>query len=316
MKKMLGAMVASLTIFMAPVAFAEPITITGETSVKYQRDTEDGAANTSGMIYTLKLNGVAELGAGWSLYARLGAQYATQPAQSDFNTDAYDSGKKGVFTFDQFGLAYKTDKMTYKLGRQDAAVGTTALLYSRPESDIGNKVFVNGLSFAGTIGVMDVTGLLARENNVGAEQNNVYAVRAGYSPSETLNWGVTLGRYRYSDGRSTNHWAVDSTYKFVKSSLTAEYTQSNSNNDNRAYAATWNYDFNGKTGAYVTAFQVEPNGDMGGQSDFDNGYRGLKYGMTHQIRENTSMEVAYKAQNRIDNGLRNTTLEATLSYTF
>ena len=310
-------MVAGLTLFMAPAAFAEPLTFSGDVSAKFQRDTEDGADDTSGMIYTFRLNGVADLGSGWSLYTRFGAQYAHEPSQSDFNPDSYDSGKKGVMALDQFGFTYQAEKMTYKLGRQVVAVGTTALLYSRPDSNIGKEVFVDGLSFSGTVGAMDISGILAREDNAGSEdKNNLYAVRAGYSPSENFNWGVTLGRYHYTDGGNTNHWAVDSTYKLDKSAWTVEYTQSNRSDDNRAYAATWNYDFNDKTGAYITAFRVEPNGDMGGQSDFDNGYRGFKYGVTHQLQENDSLEVVFTDQKEIDSRLRNTSLEVTLSHAF
>lgn len=317
MKKVIALILTGLSLSITQVASAEPVKVTGEVSVKYERDTAVGDPTTSGTMSTLKLRAETELGAGWSLYARLGAQYATQPSLADFNTAAevYGADKKAVVTLDQFGLTYKADKLSYKLGRQDAKVGTTALLYSRPDTNIGKKAFVDGLSVSGTTGVIDVSALLAREDNAaGNPKNKVYAIRAGYNPMESLNWGLTLGRY--SSDASTNHWAVDGTYKLGKSSLTAEYTKSSSNADNKAYATTLNYGFDAKTAVYITGFRVEANGDMGGQSDFDNGNKGIYYGLTYKLSDTTGLEIVYKDQKVISSGQKNTKLEATFTQTF
>lgn len=318
MKKFLAIVAAGVALYPMPAAFAGPVSLTGDVSVTYERDTSDVDPTVSSMIYTTKLMGVSDFGSGWSGYVRLGAQHVTKPDFGDFHTDpdAYGPDKKSVIALDQFGLVYEKDNFVYKLGRQDVGVGTTALLYSRADSNIGKKAFVDGLTATGTIGVMDVSALAAQEDNLSSADNKVYAIRAGYSPQENLNYGVTLGRYQGSDIASTNHWAVDGTYTFAKNSLTAEFAKSNSSADNKAYAAIWNYDFDGKTAASITGFRVEDNGSMGGQSDFDAGNRGFHYGITHNLSDAQSLEFVYKAQKEISNGLGNNALELTFSHTF
>lgn len=223
MKKVVAAILAGLSFSVVPVVDASPINLNGEVSLKYERDTVEGSPNTSGTMYNLKLNAEQDLGAGWSIYARLGAQYATDPSFGDYNLDAYRADKKSVVAFDQFGVSYKGEKMVYKLGRQDAAVGTTALLYSRPDSNVGKHNFVDGLTVTGSVGSIEVSALVAKEDNLGSQDNKIYAIRTGYSPNDRLSWGLSLGRYQDSVNESTNHWAVDGTYKVGKSSFAVEY---------------------------------------------------------------------------------------------
>ncbi|MDR3591972.1 MAG: hypothetical protein P4N41_20135 [Negativicutes bacterium] len=318
MKKKIAMMAVGLSLSMVPAVFAaEPVKLSGDVSVKYERDTASEAPTTSGSMYTLKLKGEADLGAGWSLYTRLGAQYATQPALSDYNVDSvYGPDRKSVVSLDQFGLTRKADDVVYKFGRQDLTIGTTALLYSRPYSNVGKHFFVDGLTAAGKVGIVDLSAAIVQEDNPGAQDNKIYAVRTGFNPAENLNWGVTLGRYQDSANGSTNHWAMDGTYKFGKSSLTGEYTKSSSSADNKAYAATMNYGFDDKTAVYITGFRVETNGDMGKQSDFDNDNRGIYYGVTHKLSDADNLEVVYKDQKFISTGQKNTKLEATITHSF
>ncbi len=318
MKKLMALVVAGISLSQVPVALAGPVNVTGDVSVKYERDSADGEASTSGMIYTTKIMGEVDFGDGWSGYARLGAQHTTRSGFGDFNIDpmGYDPDKKSVIALDQFGFTYKTDKLTYKLGRQDVAVGQTALLYSRPDSNIGKKSFVDGLTVSGSVGAIDLSALAAQEDNADSLDNKVYAIRAGYSPLENLNWGLTLGRYQDSSAESTNHWAVDGTYTFGKNSLTAEFAKSSSSIENKAYAATWSHELNDKITTSVTGFRVESNADMGKQSDFDNGNHGFHYAITHTLNNAESIEVVYKVQKTIDGGQKNNTLEATFSHAF
>ncbi len=330
MKKIVPALLVGLSMCMAPTAFADPIQLSGDISVKYEKDTFDGEHDVSGTMSTFRLMAEKDLGAGWSLYARFGAQHANQPGLADYLADGsvYPEDRKTVGTLDLFGLNYKSGNMTYKMGRQDLTIGTTALLYSRSDSNIGKHNFVDGISAAGKMGIMDVTAVIAQEDNAGSEDNKLCAVRTGYSPNESVNYGITLGRYTYKhktslddDGNvvnnvDTNNIAVDGTYKFGRNTLTAELAKSNSNNDNKAYAATWNYGFNDKTAVYITGFRVESHADMGQQSDFDNDNRGIYYGVTHQLNKADSLEVVYKQQKTISGGEDNSKLEATFTHSF
>ena len=316
MKKMILALAAGLIVTVAPAA-AEPITITGDAAIKYQRDSADGEAATSGSVFTIKLKGEADLGSGWSLYTRLAAQKVSDSALSDFNLSpsVYGEDKKWVVAFDQFGVNYKQGNLAYKLGRQDVAVGTSALLYSRPDSNIGKKAFVDGLSVAGTIGALDISAVAAREDNADDEpENKLYAIRAGYNPAESFNYGVTLGRYSSED--STNHWAVDGTYKLGKSHITAEYTKSSSNTKNTAYAVGVGHDFDDKVSASITGFRVEEFGSMGQQSDFDYDNRGIHYSLGYALNDRAALELVYKDQKTISERKNNQSFEATISYAF
>lgn len=319
MKKGITAVVTGIALLAAPAVHAESVKLTGDVSVTYERDTQEGAPDTSGVISTLRIRGEADLGSGWSLYARLGAQKISNSGFGDFNTDpaAYGADKKAVLSLDQFGFIHKGEAVTFKLGRQDATVGTTALLYSRPDDNIGKKAFVDGLSVSGKSGITDISALIVREDNpTGFSNNKVYAVRAGYTPTENFNWGLTLGRYQDGVGADTNHWAADGTYTFGKSSVTGEFTKSNSSTENKAYAMTLNYDFDGQTAAYITGFRVEQNGGMGGQSDFGQDLRGIHYGVTHTLRDNLTLEAVYKKEKAVSTGVKNTVFETTVNYSF
>jgi hypothetical protein len=318
-KKVVAMLLAGATLSMTTAAFAE-VNFSGDVSVKYEKDTADGQDDVSGNISTLRVLAEADLGSNWSFYTRLGAQHVSKVGLGDFiDSGAYDLDKKSVASLDQFGFIHTGKDFTYKIGRQDVAVGTTALLYSRADSNIGKHNFVDGITATGKSGIMDLSAVVAKEDNIsGSSDNRIYAVRAGYSPIENLNWGVTLGRYqnKEADAESTNHWAVDGTYTLGKSSLTAEYTKSNSDSENKAYATTLGYDFDGKNAVSVTAFRVQENGDMGGYSDFDNSNRGIHYGITHQINDATSFEAVYKDQKDIYTKEKNTALEISVTYAF
>ena len=317
MKKILAMIVLGSTLLTGPVAMADPVEFSGDASMAYKRNTyNDGTPDESGPIYTLKVMAKLKLGDGWSAYTRFGAQRSRVPALGDFDYEGEYAGDKSVAALDQFGFTYEKNDLTYKLGRQDVTVGTTALLYSRSDSNIGRRNFVDGLTVNGKAGAVDLFVLAAKEDNADNTDSKVYAVRGGYNLTPDLNVGLTLARFKGDGADSSNHWAVDSTYTYGKNTWTAEYTKSNLSGDNKAYAAVWNYDFDGKTAVALTGFRVENQGDMGGQSDFDNGKRGVHYTVTHNLQKNLSMEVVYKDQKTIETGVKDTALEATLTYSF
>lgn len=338
MKKILGGILIALSLTYAPVLAADQpqsekvaetskssgIQWSGDIAIKYERDTMEGEDNTDGLIYTLRLNGEKELFHGFSLYTRLGAQYATAPEQSDFNTVAYETDKKGVVAIDLFGLKYHKGAFDYKLGRQDVTIGKTALLYSRSDSNIGVRNFVDGLSFAGTSGKASLNGIFAQEDNDGGNDNRLAAIHGGYNFNKTWNMGVTIGRYinETDDGKNSTHLAVDGTYTIGKHTITAEFAKSNLDGDNKAYAITWEYAFNDKTSAYVKAFRVEPNADMGGQSDFDTNNRGYHYGVIHKFTKDDTVEIKYENQKTLRDdsdhvaGSHNTEVEINLTHSF
>jgi hypothetical protein len=316
MKNLIAAILAGLVVTTTVVGAAAPLELSGTANIKYESDSADNTSTESGAMYTFTLKGVQKIGPNLSLYARLGAQYASNPSLGDFNRDTYGQDTKGVFAIDQFGLIYKPDKLTFTLGRQEAVIGTTALLYKRSEENIGKDAFVDGLSVSGNIGAVSIWGIAAKENNAWLNNNSLYALRGGIDLSKNTNVGLTWGQYLYNGADTTNHWAIDATITFGKSTLIGEYTQSDRSSDNHAYAATWNYDFNGKTAIYITNFRAEANGDMGGQGEFDANNRGFYYGVTHAFNDHTSMEVTYKDQVSLADNSKNSKIEVWLKNKF
>jgi hypothetical protein len=317
MKKAIAMFVAGLSMLAAPAAHAEAVKINGEVTVKYERDTAQGDAAVSGTMSTIKLNAETEIGSGLSLYARFAAQRATQPALADFNTGAYAANTKSVAALDQFGLLYKAGGFNYKLGRQGVEIGTEALLYKRNDEKIGKHAMVDGLSLSGTAGAMDLEAYALREDNeAGNPRGKIYAVRAGYSPLEKLNWGLTLGRYQKEGTDTTNHWALDGTYEFGKNIVTAQYAKSNAPADNKGYVMNWTYDFDGTTAVSLIAFRMEAAAAMGGQSEFDGGNKGFYYGLSHKLSKAASLELVYKDQKQISDGKKNAKFEAVVDCTF
>ncbi|MEN6411697.1 MAG: hypothetical protein ABFC84_02900, partial [Veillonellales bacterium] len=70
MKKIFPIMLMGLMICLTPAAFADPVQLTGDVLVKYEKDTASGSPDVSGTMSTIRLKATTELGDGWSLYAR------------------------------------------------------------------------------------------------------------------------------------------------------------------------------------------------------------------------------------------------------
>lgn len=314
MKKVVAAFVVGSSLLTGASVLAAPIEIQGEVSARYVQ--EKATETQSGMVYSVLIAAEYPLGKAWSAYGRLGAQRTNQQQLgADFNSEYYGD-KQTVVAFDQFGLKFQDANFAYTFGRQAAAVGATALLYSRADTNIGKKGFVDGISIAGKSGSTSLRGLLAQEDNPGDRNNKLYALRGEYSFTDQWTGGITLGRYVQREGASTNHWGVDGTYRWDKQSLTAEYSQSNSNRDNKALAIVWQYEPDKKTTFAVTGFRVEANGDMGQQSDFSNNHRGIHYSLTRALSAKNALELIYKDEKSLADGSKARSLEVTWSAGF
>ena len=116
-------------------------------------------------------------------------------------------------------------------------MGTTALLYSVSRLKYRQaRLLLTGFRFSGTAGAVEVSALAAREDNPASElKNKVYAIRAGYSPSDNVNYGLTVGTLRQRrKAQTTGPWTVHT--NTARAVLRAEYTKSSSNANNDAYA--------------------------------------------------------------------------------
>lgn len=316
MKQILVTVIVGLILSNTSVGLAAPLAISGQTILKHQITHTDEPSNETGTMYTFTLRGEQPLNKTTSLFARFAAQYASNRQLADYDFTLNGEERKLVAQIDQYGLLYQTDKRRFLLGRQEAIIGKTALLYSRSETNVGYGKFVDGLSGSVTVNRFEFSGLAARENNLVLANNSLYSLRAGYNFEKTANAGITWGRYQPHDADSSQHWALDATFTTGKISWFGEYTFSSASDANKAFVVGFNYDFDGKTALYVKNFRVEANGDMGGQSDFDNNNRGFHYGLTHAFNDKLSLEIIYKDQCSLDDNRKNNTWEFWLTQKF
>ena len=317
-KKTAWLPVMAASFLLLASAEASPLRVTGDVSTTYEKDSYSDQPTISGITHTLRLMFEKDLSSNWSAYTRLGWEYTSQPALADFNTanDAYGPERQAVTALDQFGLIYRTPNLTCKIGRQEANIGKTTLLYSRPATYIGRTYFVDGITAAASAGKWEFDFVAAREDNPGRQTNKLYALRTGYHPATGVNYGCTLAQYQYSSGERTRHWAIDAAWQLGKSTFSAEHTQANAASDNKALAASWAYDLDDKNTLCLTTFHVEQSGDMGKQTGFDNDCRGVYYGLTRKITARDSLDILYAKQTYLSTGQKKRKLVATLSHTF
>lgn len=311
-----AALTGAVLLLNQNASYATPIDVSGDVSTKYFTSKAEGEDRNSTLVNTLKLHLEAPLTDSASFYTRIGGQSLGKNLDDlkDFNTEAYEN-KRSVIAFDQFGFNLHVSDFDFKLGRQDVTIGQTALLYSRSDSNVGKHNFVDGLSFSGKTGVVDMSGIIAKEDNVD-EDNKLQAVRFGQTINDAFTYGATLAQYQPHDGGNTKHWALDAAYTTGPHTIFAEYTKSNAAESNSAYAFGWDYAFNERTNFTVTRFKVNENGDMGGQSDFDNGNKGTHYALAHQLDETVALEIVYKDQKELSTSTKNTSLEASVIFAF
>ncbi|MPM68651.1 hypothetical protein SDC9_115585 [bioreactor metagenome] len=316
-KKMLAAAIAAMITLSTGSVFANPVELDGSVSYQFRKDTTDSQGDATGGKFTAVINGKTNLDRNLDLYARLGAQTTSEEAIRDFTKNA-DSDA----AIDQFGFLYNNKGFNYKLGRQDATIGSTALLYNN-NYKVGHNAFVDGLSVSGTSGVTALNAIIAEEDNNG-DDNQIASLNASFSPSANLILGATVAKYDYNNSavKDTNHFAVNAAYDFGKALAFAEYAKSDVDNDNKAFDIGVKYNLDGKNTAGIAYARVEKNGDMNGMTDFDNNQKAVYYTFSHKVNDKSSIDLFYKAGKIIEDaglaqaGDKNDSFRATMNYNF
>ena len=314
MKKAMLLAAAAVTVLSSSVALANPVELNGTISYQYRNNTNEVDGDKSGNKLTFTLDALTKLDDHFDVYARLAAQHVTQLG---FAADFADKSKHTEGGIDQYGFIYKNAGVDYKIGRQSVTLGETALLYNNA-AYIGQNKFADGVTVTTTTGVTDVKVVAVQEDNIGDLDNKLFAVQASYKPVKNLKVGGVLAKYDYKDStvKDTNHWAINAGYTLGKAGLTGEYTQSNADTDNKAYAAILSYDFDGVNSVYVLSHRTEDHGDIGQMTDFDPGEKGMYYGYDHKLSKDTTFSLMYKDNENVKTGKDNTSFRATLTYKF
>lgn len=316
-KRLLAAAIAATITLSAGAAFANQVELDGSASYQFRKDTADYQQDTTGGKFTAVINGKTNVGKNLDLYARLGAQTTSEEGIRDFSK--YDDSDAAI---DQFGFLYNNAGLNYKLGRQDATIGATALLYNN-NFKVGHNVFVDGISVSGETGVTSINAILAKEDNRG-DDNKISSLHASFSPAANVTLGATLAKYDYANAavKDTNHFAVNAAYNFGKATAFAEYTKSDLDNDNKAYDLGVIYNLDEKNKAGIAYARVEKNGDMNGMTDFDNNQKSVYYTFNHKVNDNSSVALYYKDGKLIEDagsakaGDKNSSFRATVNYNF
>ena len=200
-KKILTAAVAAMITLTTGVVMANPVELDGSVSFRHREDGYKGNGNIS----RFTLNAKSEVAPNLNVYARFAAEGLSNPAVgADFIT-----GKDFIGEIEQYGLLYTNAGFTYKLGQQRPVIGGLGLLYDA-SGYLGNKDLgvVDGINVKGKSGVTSLDFLGAQENNTGANDNKIYALRASYNPTAALTLGATLAQSKAA-ADNTNFSAAD-----------------------------------------------------------------------------------------------------------
>jgi len=321
-KRYLAAAVAAMLTLTTGVVMANPVEIDGSASYRYRADDNKGFANPAdngkgnGSITKIILNAKTEIDPNFSAYARIGIMGLSN---GNVGRDASQTGDF-IGEVDQYGLNYKNAGFNYKIGRQSATIGATALLYN-DNFKIGKGVFVDGVSVKGQSGITTLSAIAAQEDNFGANDNKLYAVHASYSPAKDWVVGATLGKYdaavETATVKNTTNYAVDAAYTMGKATVFGEYLKSDYNTQNHSYDIGVSYGFDKKNSVYVINYNNQAFADMGGKTDFENGFKGFYYGIDHKFTSTTSLGFFYRDMESLANSAtKNTSFRTTLNYAF
>lgn len=319
-KKLIATVAAAAFVLSTGSVFAaeafDKVDLDGYASLRYRSDSNSGQADKNGSIFKFVLNAKTGVAKNLDLYARLGAStVSTKGLGADFA----DTTKSSVASIDQVGFNYSNAGWNYKIGRQEAYLGATALLYSSL-AWVGPDSMVDGVTVTGKSGVTDIKFVAAQEAYAGTTNDNkFYYLHAGYSPAKAWNLGASVARYNYQSAAAadTNIWALDAAYTTGKATIFGEYGKSNASTENKTYDVGVSYGFDKYNSGYVIYFDNGVNGDMGGRTDFENGYKGFYYGVDHKINKNTTASLFYRdMESKANSATKNTSLRATVTYKF
>jgi len=313
-KRYLSAAVAAMIVLSTGVVMASPVELDGTASFRFRSDTND-SGDKNGSITKFVLNAKTNVAQNLDFYARFGAEgvsNSTWGSPKDF-TDA--TGTKGfVGEIDQYGFLYHNAGFNYKIGRQSATIGATALLYNN-NFKIGKSAFVDGINVTGKTGVTSINVIAAQEDNSGAVDNKLYAVHASYAPTKNWTVGATLAKYDAT--LDSNHYAVDAAYTAGKATYFGEYAKSDANTQNAAFDLGVAYAFDAKNSAYAIYNRVEQFADMGQHTDWENDGKGVYYGFDHKFNKATTGSLFLRTREQIVAPANdNTSFRATVTYKF
>lgn len=338
-KSLLATAMAAAMVLSTSVVLAAPgdVTVDGTVFTQYRNNSGVKSDHKEGGKTAVIVNAHDQLSDNWSVYARLATEGASTGA--DFKQgSAYSADTQYVAALDQFGFNYKQDDTTATIGRQAVWIGSTGLLYDTT-GYLGRKYFADGVNFASKSGNFSYQVTAAQEdvayNTTSASKNKIYAAHVDYAATDNFTIGATYGQYKYGDtnqgqtakvvgftnwnqnsAQNFNFSAINASYNFGQAALHAELAKTNLSQQNHSYAYGVSYKFDDANSASVYYYKVEDNGDINGNTTFDNGYKGFYYSYSHNFSKNITGSLFYKDSKTVDTSEKNRSFRATLSYNF
>ncbi len=313
MKKIITAALAAAMVLTTGVAFADPVEFDGQVKVQYRAQTKDANPDTTGGIFSFRLNAKTALSNNVDLFARFAAQSLSgDHIGPDFNTGKYGTN---VVVIDQYGFILKDSGFQYKIGRQGLSISPTALLYSS-EGYIGDRHgLFDGIVATGKSGVTSLQ-VVAGKSDIDTTKDKVYSVHASYSPAKAWTVGGTVAKSNSDARNDRNYWGTDVQYATGKANFVADYLKSDENTNNDAFVLGVSYAFDNKNTLSAYSHRTGSNSDI--YTDWDEGEKGAYYIYNHSFDKTTALNLLYKdnTKNEAAAGATNTSFRATVSYKF
>lgn len=311
MKKIITAALAAAMVLTTGVAFAAPVEFDGQVKVQYRAQTKEANPDTTGGIFSFRLNAKTALSNNVDLFARFAAQSLSgDHIGPDFNTTKYGTN---VVVIDQYGFILKDSGFQYKVGRQGLSISPTALLYSS-EGYIGDRHgLFDGVVATGKSGVTSLQ-VVAGKSDIDTK-DKVYSVHASYSPVKDWTVGGTVAKSNPNTGSDKTYWGTDVQYTIGKANFVADYLKSDADTRNDALVLGVSYAFDIKN--TLSAYAHNTGGNSNIYTDWDNDEKGAYYIYNHAFDKNTALNLLYKDNTKkVSNGNDNTSFRATVSYKF
>jgi len=312
MKKMVTAALAAAMVLTTGVAFAAPVEFDGQVKVQYRAQTKEANPDTTGGIYSFRLNAKTALSNNVDLFARFAAQSLSgDHIGNDFSMDRYGTN---VAVIDQYGFILKDGGFQYKVGRQGLSISPTALLYSS-ESYIGEDVaFFDGVVATGKSGVTSLQVVAGKSNQ--SNEDKVYSIHGSYSPAKAWTVGGTVAKSNSDVRNDRTYWGTDVQYATGKANFVADYLKSDEDTNNDALVIGVSYAFDNKNTLSAYSHRTGSNSHI--YTDWDPGEKGAYYIYNHSFDKTTALNLLYKdnTKNEAIDGATNTSFRATVSYKF
>ncbi len=309
-KRLLAAAVLTMVTLPGGTVFANPVELSGNVVIE-NRQEKMSNVDRDGTKYVFRLNAKTMVNENVTVFARFGAESLTNES---VGKDFVRTGKSAG-AIDQFGLIYKNGGFAYKLGRQDLFLGSGILFDNT--ANIGRNYFLDGLTISGKSGETSLFAAALQEDNTGSNDNKIYALRAAFSPAKDVTLGATFAKYDYADSTGdVNFGAIDGSYTKGKASFYADYAKSDAAAKNTAYSVGVAYNFDGVNSVSLYNYKVEANASINGWTTWWGNEKGYWYTFNHKIDPNTTVGLAMRDGNQIDNGNDKKSFRTTVTYKF